>query len=219
MEAVTAQPDVSQNHEHWRMDGNEIVFPSALDLTSTPGGEAVAPRIRSGKEEWFWYARGYLNAAEVLNREIQRNPAEHELLAAPMMFAYRHHIELHLKHLLAVAGEILDQPQDIPPQHFVLSLWKRVRALLLSFNHQREDSWWLRADQIVGQFDAIDIKSMAWRYPVDREGQASLPPDFRVDPAVVRRVVAELSTLLEGASAQMALLGQLKLEIDSSGSG
>ena len=127
-----------------------------------------------------------------------------EIFAAPMLFLYRHYIELHLKSLLLDAGELLDAPQTVEPKHYLLSLWKKVRKLLIEISKQKPDAWFARADEIIGEFDALDPTSFAFRYPVDVQGRPSLSRKLMIDARNVRKMVAELHILLDGASAQIS---------------
>lgn len=120
-----------------------------------------------------------------------------------MLFLYRQTVELQLKALLADAGELLDDPQAVPPRHELPRLWGRVRALLLRVDPGADGPWFARADAIVTELDALDPGSFAFRYPVDTGGTPSLPEPLLVDPANVRRVFDELFVLLDGAASQV----------------
>jgi hypothetical protein len=98
---------------------------------------------------------------------------------------------------------LLDDPQTVPPKHYLLRLWRRVRKLLLQIDPRSDGPWLDRADSVITEFDALDPTSFAFRYPVDTGGTASLPPGFRIDPVSVASVVKELHILLDGASTQI----------------
>ncbi len=199
---------------HPRLPRTEPTSLTQRRLSDLPDGEERASAIESGEGEWFWYARGYLESADVLSRAIEKDPHRMRWLAAPMMFLYRHHIELHLKSLLRECGELLDEPQSVPGKHYLGQLWLRVRGYLLRVSPQSDGPWLSRADQIIAEFESFDPESFAWRYPVNRQGAATLPAGFRVDAALVRGIFAELSMILEGASAQIELLHGLKREMN-----
>ena len=127
-----------------------------------------------------------------------------------MMFMYRHSIELHLKSLLLDAGQLLDDPQTVPPEHYLWKLWVRVRKLILRVADSGEDEWVRRADQIIKQFDHLDPTSFAFRYPTARDGTPSLQDGVLVDPSVVSHVMSELHLLLDGASNQIAVYEDYK---------
>lgn len=186
---------------------------TTLRLTDNPSGAAWASEVRSGPEEWYSFASGYKSAADVLADRIERDPWRESRIAAPMLFLYRHSIELHLKSLLVDAGELLDEPQEIPPLHYLQQLWGRVRELLLRIDPDSAGEWFKRADQIICDFDALDQGSFACRYPVNKANSPSLPPEFRIEAGIVRQMIAELGILLEGASAQIDVYMGFKHEM------
>jgi hypothetical protein len=182
-------------------------------LRDLPRGPGYAADVPTGAAEWYRFAVGYKEAADSLARSVGENAWRRNMLGPPVMFLYRHYVELHLKNLLSEAGQLLDDPQSIPPEHYLLSLWSRVRALLLSIGPNNEDVWFKRADQIIGEFDALDPTSFAFRYPVGRKGADSLPAPLLVDAENVRAVVDELHLLLDGASAQIGEYMSYKYEM------
>ena len=101
----------------------------------------------------------------------------------------------------------------MPPEHQLLILWKQVRKLLVQVDPRTDGNQWLaRGDDVIQQFDHLDAGSYALRYPVAKDGSASLPSAELVDPTVVRHMIAELDILLNGASAQIAEYQGLKYE-------
>jgi hypothetical protein len=192
---------------------SEPINPSLRRLRDLPGGAQNGIAVPSGSDRWYHFAEAYLQAADQLATVAAGAPWRHQFLGAPMLFLYRHYIELHLKSLLVDAGELLDDPQSVPPEHYIKTLWKRFRALLLEISDQEEDPWLARADDIVSQFDELDPKSFTFRYPVSRKGVPSLEQALVVDASNVRRIVAELHVLLSGASAQIDLYTGIKREM------
>ena len=182
--------------------------------------------IPSGSGFWYFMALGYKHAADDLVDTISSAHRGQEWRAAPVLFLYRHYVELHLKSLLLDAGELLDDQQQVPPQHYLLVLWKRVRALLLKVESDESDRlsaaagpaapWLLRVDAIVAQLDAVDPSSFAFRYPVDNKGQPSLPPSFRFEAVNVRSVIGELHSVLTSATNGVDYLRDVKRDAGAS---
>jgi hypothetical protein len=182
-----------------RIDPPRITSRRLIDVP--PSTESM--QIQTGPDHWYRYAMAFKRGADSLASPTSGTRGVHELMALPAMFLYRHYVELHLKSLLLDAGELLDDPQTVPPKHYLLSLWQRVRRLLLKIDPRSDGPWLERADGIITEFDALDPTSFAFRYPVDTEGVASLPPGFRVHPSTVTSVIEELHILLNGASTQI----------------
>jgi hypothetical protein len=180
-------------------------------LLDLPDGHRPAAEVPSGAEHWYRYAVAYKEAADRLSSSMS-DTFGRNLLGAPMLFLYRHYVELHLKSLLLDAGELLDDPQAVPPKHYLLQLWERVRSLLLRVGPGSNGGWLDRADEVIAQLAALDPTSLAFRYPVDNGGKPSLPSVLFADPAVVTGVIAELYTALNIASTQIDVYQGLKYE-------
>lgn len=191
----------------------DLSLPTITDrrLLDLPNGTWPAADVPTGPDHWYRYAIAYKEAADRL-AESMADTVAGNLLGAPMMFLYRHYVELHLKSLLLDAGELLDDPQAVPPKHYLRTLWRKVRSLLLTVDLRSDGPWFARADQIVEDLDLLDPSSFSFRYPVDNEGLASLPPNVMADPTVVRGVLDELHILLNGASTQIDVYQGLKHE-------
>ena len=173
-----------------------------LRLRDLPEGSHEAIEIPTGPEEWSHLADSYKEAADRVV-SATKDSFSYAMHGAPIMFMYRHYIELQLKSLLLDAAELLDEPQDIPPKHYILTLWTRVRKLLLKISLESDGDWFTRADQVIADFDALDPTSFAFRYPIDKEGKASTEANLHIDPRVARQMIGELDILLSGASSQI----------------
>jgi hypothetical protein len=173
-----------------------------LTFRDLPDGRHEALEFPTGPDAWSRLADSYKEAADRL-AGITKSPYAYLMHGSPILFLYRHYIELRLKSLLLDAGELLDEPHDVPPLHFLRSLWERVRKLLLRIGPESDGAWCKRADQVIDEFDAIDPTSFAFRYPVDKNGKTTLPPDLCIDPRVARQMIGELDILLSGAESQI----------------
>jgi hypothetical protein len=119
---------------------------------------------------------GYKRAADLAVAIATENRSCRDSLVYPVVFNYRHFLELSLKHLIASYGPSvgIDPVWDTHDLH---RLWRTFERVLQEFGTDDPDD----ADPIVGsviaQFAKIDPKSDAHRYPVDRTG-APLPIAF-----------------------------------------
>jgi hypothetical protein len=184
-----------------------------MNLRDLPRGRWDAVEVPTGASQWYRMATGYKEAADRLVAASDAAYRRHTL-GGPILFLYRHYVELHLKSLLLDAGELLDDPQNVPPKHYLRTLWDRVRALLLKISPGSDEQgpWFSRADDIIAELDALDATSFAFRYPVDKDGNPSLQEPAFFDPAVVAAVIAELHILLDGASTQIDVYQGYKYE-------
>jgi hypothetical protein len=158
-------------------------------------------------EEWSLHACGYKYAADLaIEHYLDDNkpfldPKEHsipfqkaDILLFPVLFLYRHYIELRLKNII-VNGSILEyvlensvyptKADDILlkeySHHFIFynnkyeridnSLWSKARKILENFNKDSEEfNEYLiildRLEEYIKQISELDPDSTASRYPV-----------------------------------------------------
>jgi hypothetical protein len=164
---------------------------------------------------WDLYAQGYLRAGEAaLERALSRR--ETDTLVYPIVFLYRHYVELKLKETLLAAGDLLDHDESLVTDHKLLALWRRCRpklALIWSDSPRDELD---DVEEIISELDAVDPGSFTFRYPVNKKGDCSLPPalthlGLRRFHVAIRKVV----DLLEGVSCGIAAYLQDKREMQS----
>lgn len=116
-------------------------------------------------------SEGYRKSADCLVEQALQDWREANYLIYPILFLYRHALELNLKYIINVYGPSV----GIDPvwnSHDFQVLWPEFLNVLEEFGTDDPD----RADQIVGgviaQFGNIDPGSFSHRYPCDRFGNA-----------------------------------------------
>lgn len=192
----------------------EIKLPTIthVALTDLPRGAWDACMVEAGPGRWAHYASSYREAGNALVEAVAQSSYRRNTLGAPILFCYRQYIELSLKDVLATAGILLDEPQVIPAEHFLLRVWKNVRTLLSKIVQEGDNLWIERAETVISQIDALDPNSYCFRYPVDTKGNPTLPDSVVFDAVVVRGIIDELAILIDGAGALIDQYQGLKYE-------
>ena len=111
--------------------------------------------------------------------------------AYPIVFLYRHALELYLKAIILVGSDMLtlkDQPkierQQLFKTHNLDKLRQEVERVFAVYGW----GWDLRNSnlgsvaylrKVIGEFQKIDPGSYSFRYPVNTQGKASLEENFR----------------------------------------
>lgn len=146
---------------------------------SEPWNQSTASG-RFQKTGWDSYAMAYKIAADRLVDDQQRGPISELYQVFPIMFLYRHYLELKLKEILRVLLDWDGRRHDqIPHIHELPKLWKEVRHLLEKFdNGMTEHSGdacleegaaiYNAIEKRVKEFDDIDPGSFNFRYPEDQ---------------------------------------------------
>lgn len=112
---------------------------------------------------------GYKKAADLMVAQAEADATTRNFLVYPIIFNYRHFVELSLKYHLAIYGPTV----GIKPNwtsHDLAILWSAFLEMLDRFGTKDPDE----VDPIVGEtilaFAKIDPGSYSYRYPVDRLG-------------------------------------------------
>ena len=113
--------------------------------------------------------RGYKQVADLAVAHCAENRVDSNFLIYPIIFNYRHFIELSLKYQLENFGKSvgIDGTWDT---HNLERLWTSFRDMLGHYGTMDHNEVDLVVASIVGQFAKIDPKSDAYRFPVNQEG-------------------------------------------------
>ena len=130
-----------------------------------------------GYNTFLDYIFGYQEGMQRLYASyIARSDAS---LVFPIIFLFRHSVELSLKYLLRVVRFLLQRTEtrrdkDREKCHHIEPLWCRLESLLLEAfpNESRED--FRKAARLIRQLAAVDEGSMEFRYPRDLDGKLHL---------------------------------------------
>lgn len=190
------------------------------------GGDPLAPgddwwhnaclNFMGGDPQWFGYARGYKLAGDICVAHISEKRGDQDFLVYPILFNYRQYIKLSLKSIIRDARKLLDERGDVPQTHNLLALWNTAKPLILRAEPKGDRRDIPNVGECLRRFDELDPTSQNFRYPVDGEGQPSLPSDLhRVNLRQVRDVVDRLGGFLDSASMILGIYLDHKAEMDA----
>ncbi|MBI4302567.1 MAG: hypothetical protein HY664_08170 [Chloroflexi bacterium] len=157
---------------------------------------------------WDLAARGYKDAADIMIEQISNIAAGKggivtgiDVLVYPIVFLYRHYLELRLKSIIKYGNELLDIPEEFPKLHKLDKLWRRCRGILKKV--QPEDSVEVidAVEKCICEFSKIDPESMAFRYSTDRDGSSTLPENLiHINLRNLSEVMARIANYLDDSS-------------------
>jgi len=113
---------------------------------------------------------GYKKAADLMVKRTVEDWRERDFLVFPIIFNYRHFVELSLKYLLATYGHGV----NIAPNwnsHDLEVLWSDFRKMLCRYGIDNPDEVDSVVASIILNYSKVDSRSFSHRYPVDREGK------------------------------------------------
>jgi len=179
--------------------------PSAEDVLfpSTAGGWDNAC-LHYGPDVWLPYSLGYKEAADRLVAQIEAEHRDHDLMVFPIVYLYRHYLELAVKGLIQQAQKLLGDTVKVPAKHTLVELWTTCSALLERVSPGDSIEERRQIGRLLLEFASVDPTSTGFRYPMDTRGNPSLTGLRQVNIPNVRDVVRKIALILDGAQAQMA---------------
>ncbi len=113
-------------------DTDEAPWPKAGDdpFAIARNSRLVACLNFTHDEPWGGYAEGFKRLADIGVAHIEETRRSHDFLVYPIIFSYRHFIELTLKEVIRNATRLLDKPVAIPSTHNLSALWETAEPLL-----------------------------------------------------------------------------------------
>ena len=188
----------------WDFDDSKIY--ESIFGQDDPWNQSTASG-RFQKPGWDSYAIAYKTAGDRLVDGLQRGPKSELYQVFPIVFLYRHYLELKLKEILRV---LLDwdgnRDDEIPRIHDLTTLWATVRQLLEKFDNdviehcenaglEEAAAIYHAIEQRVIEFDDIDPGSFNFRYP---EAQVKLLERHEI--VHIKEVVNAVDMNLDGIS-------------------
>lgn len=168
----------------------------------------------NGTEGNLVQLEGYKLAADKLVKTIEAGGHDQDFLVFPIVFLYRHHLELLLKDLRAAGWRLYDWDPKVKADHKLPSLWKDCRKVIVKTwpNAPRADADIV--EQLIAEFDAIDPNSTAFRYALSMKGEKSLPDDLtHLNLRHLRETMDSLSLFLQASLAGVGVSLDLKSSV------
>lgn len=166
--------------------------------------------------DWHPYIQGYHRAADVLVKNIvEEDRFNVDYLVYPIIFLYRQYLELQLKAIILDGNQLFDRVCEPPiTHHDILSLWTQCRRI---FKEACAECPELGAvENCIKEFCMLDKSSMAFRYPVDKKENPSLPnvPNL-INVRHLADTMAKIINLLDCAHTEIQVRLDAKLEMNS----
>lgn len=163
-------------------------------------------RIQQNVESRFYgMVSGYRSAADSLVDRAVEDRFERDVLVYPILFLYRHAIELELKWLLSNYGRQAGI-QPVWNSHELKPLWEKLLQVFEALGVEDPDETNSHVAFIVAQFSKIDPRSFSNRYPVDTKGIPIPVEREELDLAVLKDVLAGVFSFFDGCDGYLSEL-------------
>jgi len=154
---------------------------------------------------WGKYAIDYHEAVNVL---LDDKTWKRDFTVFPVIFLFRHYIELRLKEIILNNWEFLERVKPFPKGHDIYKLWNICRDCMKETDKIVDSGFAQSRDyveQIIGAYDdleadlnkfaEIDPDSQYFRYPVDVQGNP-----LAIDNKLLAKLQRELPELVKRIS-------------------
>jgi hypothetical protein len=184
-----------------------------------PHGTVVLNWHGTPEEEFRYFAEAYRLVAQEAVVALRKNPhfglggfPIDDFRAYPVVFLYRHALELSMKAVILVGSPMLSikdmgqiDRERILSIHYLDELRQNLERIFKAYGWK----WDLGSPhfrsiddfrKIIAELHAVDVLSDTFRYPVNKKGGSPLVSHFRFDLFEFCEVLDSLLTALESAS-------------------
>jgi hypothetical protein len=166
-------------------------------------------------EEFGYYGSGLLEAARTLARSFARRRGRRQIDIVPVLFLYRHSIELLAKAVILSGNRLMQQRGEGQDECDLFSSFARSRhrlpPLLDSIRRVFEYAHWEwhwpksaiesfdDARRVIEELDALDPDSFSFRYPTNVRGERAISSDHTIGQRTILAVLDDVAESLDTA--------------------
>lgn len=175
------------------------LFPKEENLTEEERRNTLITKDVS----WDSYCIAYKDAADILVQHIESINYRRDDLVYPIMFLYRHFLELVIKKLI-IKATVYDQDIKLPKKFYNLhqldKLWSICEEYLLKalpdLTDKDKDDF-EEIDRIIKEFCTRDKYSTEFRYSDDKGSGLSIQPNTQFPITVIREIIWKIYSILD----------------------
>lgn len=161
------------------------------------------------------YVYGYKKAADILVEYIKHTQRDHDYLVYPIVFLYRHHLELIIKKIIKDGNQLLDILNKVPQHHKIKQLWDNCKTIVQKVWPEGSPDDLDAVEQCLNQFNEIDQTSIGFRYPTDKQGNPTIPEIKHINLRNLAEVMERISSFFEGVDTGISEYLSHKCEMES----
>jgi|GEM_PF-7035449 hypothetical protein len=183
--------DILNRDYRWPKPGDRVI--------GRAGQGAHQYVAQDGFERHSLMGDGYFRAGEVLIDQCHRDPFDAHMLIYPILFCYRHALEISLKWIVQQYGRLGSVALPEKSTHDLAELWKLhceiSKVCGNAIDREPEDA----VGRIVQDFHEMDKGSFTFRYATDKNGVTITLPRGIVDLATLRDVMESCANFFQGS--------------------
>lgn len=173
----------------WPKKGDRLLKPSG------PIEGVYFADDRITREVFLW--TGYMSAGEVLIENCMLDPRKRDYLIYPILFNYRHGVEIALKWTLNRYGRF-SSIGEYDKNHRLIDLWQACKLVMDELGGSEDVATDKAVEAIIRELDQIDPGSFAFRYAETKNGKDIKLPSYAVDLGNLRDVMRGIDNYFNG---------------------
>lgn len=167
------------------------------------------------------YMEGYRRSALLLVKHVMESGHDQDFLVCPIIFLYRHHIELVLKRTIVrstyiIERSLTDEEKKHLGKHQLDLLWQDLKPILSAVWDEIDIEDIEGIDSYISQLSMLDPDSFSFRYTHSRGGVRSLPENLKhINLRHFAEMMERLADYLDGIDEGTGELLQAKAEMET----
>lgn len=168
-----------------------------------------------GPYNFYAYSLGYFNAAQTLAQAAIDNRETIDLSIYPIIYNYRHGVELGLKYFATQLPVVLDETiAPIKATHKLLDVWNVIRPLLQKERAFDEEGTFIpQVEKILNDIVQFDPDAEVFRFPADRKGRFYLQDTALINLPVISNTFESIREIFDFWYFTCGLLLEYKNEM------
>jgi hypothetical protein len=130
--------------------------------------------LNGGRYGFAEYGLGYFLAARTVCEDVAKGGELMDLKIYPAVFLVRHGLELFLKEFITAIPPLFSERVTLKPVHTLNALWAQLKPHIKKnrnyFDRTKEAIPYI--EDCIRAIEELDLHSMAFRYPVDKQWNA-----------------------------------------------
>jgi hypothetical protein len=177
----------------------EFKWPASGDTAFKPPGRWIdgAEIERNEFARLVFMTRGYKLAGDLMVARAKEDRYDRKDLIYPILFNYRHFVELSLKYLISTYGSVV-AIEPIWDTHRLEKLWFRFSEIMIAYRDPAENDARNAVGAVIAEFAKVDPDSFSYRYPVTRKGEPIAPLEEALEIANLADAIEKLDNYFTG---------------------
>jgi hypothetical protein len=139
-----------------------------------------------------------------------------DTLVFPIVFNYRQYLEVRCKEIIMLGKLLANEEPEFPNHHNLSVLWATCRSMITTHESSASEMDLEAVDESIAEFCTVDPQSYSFRFPVDRNGNLSIPLDLHViNLRQLRDGMDRLASFLDAVSMAFSHYLDLTAEMES----